>query len=348
MLLDMIRQMLARWAAKQGDAPIDRGNKHKRIRFYLFLPRSERLRRVASSLITLLLCGIFLFSAGKLLSYGRDYVSAGQASQELRQAYHDEKEQEQLSSPTPVITPETTPDPSAIPSFMTPPAPTEAPKNVLPAMSYPGNPYGITSTRFQKIRQQNEDIMGWLTIEGLVDEAVVQRDNAYYLKRDYRGYHNVNGAIFLDEHINLRTRPYTYMLYGHNMKTGLMFGGLRNYENPTYYHNNPFITFDTLYEDGRYVIFAMGNISTDASSWRYVNWGWMNSSSVALREEAIDSLFLLSIYNRGIDVRADDQLLLLITCVDEAEDRRVVAARRIREDESEQELKKKVQNIRKK
>ena len=80
MLLDMIRQMLARRAAKQGDAPIDRGNQHKRFRFYLFRPRSERLRRVASSLITLLLCGVFLFSAGKLLSYGRDYVSAGQAS----------------------------------------------------------------------------------------------------------------------------------------------------------------------------------------------------------------------------------------------------------------------------
>ena len=34
MLLDMIRQMLARRAAKQGDAPIDRGNQHKRFRFF--------------------------------------------------------------------------------------------------------------------------------------------------------------------------------------------------------------------------------------------------------------------------------------------------------------------------
>ena len=31
----------------------------------------------------------------------------------------------------------------------------------------------------------------------MLDEAVVQRDNSYYLNRDYRGYHNANGAIFL-------------------------------------------------------------------------------------------------------------------------------------------------------
>lgn len=60
----------------------------------------------------------------------------------------------------------------------------------------------------------------------------------------------MNGAIFLDESCDLSTRPYTLMLYGHNMKSGAMFGNLRNYENLTYYKNNPFIKFDTAYEDG--------------------------------------------------------------------------------------------------
>ena len=360
MLMEVIRQALARLREKKDDGPIDRSGKHKRLRWYFFLPRCDRTRRIIVGIATLLLSAVFLYSAFSLLSYGKDYIAAEQASQELRQAYNEEKALEQSSTEVPTASPapETT-----ITNFMTPPAagtaapeaeaqPTPQPTAVqavrLEAQKYPNNPYNITSTRFQKIRQQNQDIVGWLTIDELLDEAVVQRDNEYYLKRDYRGYHNVNGAIFMDENISLRSRPYTYMLYGHNMKTGLMFGGLRNYENQTYYHNNPFVTFDTLYEDGRYVIFAMGNVSTDPKSWRYVNWGWMTSSSVALREKAIDSLFMLSIYNRGIDVRADDQLLLLITCVEEAEDRRVVAARRIREDESEEELKKKVQKIRKK
>ena len=126
-----------------------------------------------------------------------------------------------------------------------------------------------------------------------------------------------------------------------------MFGGLRNFENPTYYRRSPFITFDTAYEDGKYVIFAVGTISTDAKNWRYVNWSHMNSTSVTLRQQAIDSLFRFSVYGKYIDVRPDDQILLLVTCVDEEEDRRVIAARRIREDETEEELLRQVMKTRK-
>lgn len=199
-----------------------------------------------------------------------------------------------------------------------------------------------------KIRRQNDDIIGWLTIKDLLDEAVVQRDNQYYLDRDYRGYHNKNGAIFLEESTTLRTRPYTLMLYGHNMKTGATFGGLRNYENLTYYRNNPFVTFDTLYEDGRYVIFAVCTISTNPRNWRYVNFAHLNSSYVELRQQAIDSLFRFSDYSRQIDVQPDDQILLLITCVGEETDRRIIAARRLRDDETEEGLLRIVQRTRKK
>ena len=194
------------------------------------------------------------------------------------------------------------------------------------------------SSRFQKLRRQNEDIIGWLTINDQVDEPVVQRNNTYYLDRDYKGYHNKNGAIFLDEVIDLRTRPYTLMLYGHNMKSGLMFGCLRNYENTTFYRKIPFISFDTAYEEGRYVIFAVGTISTDAKNWRFVNFAHLMATTVSLRTQAIASLNRFSVYNGQIDVRPEDQLLLLITCVDDKDDRRVVAARRIREGESEDEL----------
>lgn len=57
---------------------------------------------------------------------------------------------------------------------------------------------------------------------------MVQRDNTYYLNRDYLGYHNDNGAIFLDMGCDLTGNPKALILYGHNMKTGAMFGNLRN------------------------------------------------------------------------------------------------------------------------
>ena len=195
----------------------------------------------------------------------------------------------------------------------------------------------------QELQAINPDVCGWLTIDEMIDEAVVQRDNAYYLNRDYRGYHNVNGAIFLEETCDLSTRPYTLMLYGHNMKTGAMFGSLRNYENMTYYRNNPFITFDTAYEDGRYVIFAVSTVSLDRLDDRYVDFAKLNADWIDQRSEALDALMSCSLYRTAPDVTPQDQLLLLITCVDDDEERRVVAARRLRPDETEESLAKAIE-----
>ena len=208
----------------------------------------------------------------------------------------------------------------------------------LPAVSYPSNPNRTISSRFAKIRRQNSEIIGWLTLEGILSEAVVQRDNTYYLTRDYQGYHNVNGAIFLEERVDLSTRPYTLTLYGHNMKTGAMFGCLRNYQDIGYYRRNPFIEFDSIYEDGKYVIFALSEVSIDSRYDNYNGFYHLDSCSIEERGEIINGLFRLSEYVCPIDVNVDDQLLLLVTCVGKDSDRRVLAARRIRSDESESRL----------
>lgn len=334
------------------NSPIERGKAHKKLRHYKYAPICSRRRRIIMWIIEFLLIVAFLFSAGSLIDYGSNYAASKRASDELRMTYHEQRREEHSMTNQPSAIPTISPAPSpvftATPEALQTPLATATPAEWLAAMPYPGNHYPVISSRFQKIRRQNEDIIGWLTIEEIVDEAVVQRDNSYYLKRDYRGYHNVNGAIFLDESTDLRTRPYTLMLYGHNMKTGLMFGGLRNYENLTFYKNNPFITFDTMYEDGRYVVFSVAQVSTKSSNWRYMNWSWLLSSSVSLRQKAMNTLFQFSVYGKYIDVKPEDQILLLITCVDEEDERRVIAARRIRPDETEEELLKLVKKTRKK
>ena len=287
---------------------------------------------------------ILIVSSVKLISYGVDYYNAQQASSSLREIYHAEEE----ATAEPTNTPAPATPPTAAPTAPPEAGPTATPPTRLQPVRYPGNFYANVSSRFQKVRRQNSDIIDWLTIDGLIDEAVVQRDNEYYLDRDYRGYHNVNGAIFLDETCDLDTRPYTLLLYGHNMKTGAMFGSLRNYENLTFYRNNPFITFDTAYEDGRYVIFAVATVSTTSGSWRYVDFTRLSSPVIADRTNAISALLSRSIYRTQVDVAADDQLLLLVTCVDDDMERRVVAARRIREDEDEATLEKLIRRTTKK
>lgn len=212
-----------------------------------------------------------------------------------------------------------------------------APK-LLPTLQYPPSDSSLRK-RFQALQRRNKDIIGWLSIGDLLDEAVVQRDNAYYLRRDYLGYHNVNGAIFLDEGCDLHKRPYTYILYGHNMKTQAMFGCLRHYEDPSFYRDNPIIAFDTCSEAGRYVVFSVATLSLNPNAPNFVDLNKLNSTTVMWREEIIGLLQHRSRYTPAIDVAAADQVLLLVTCkTEDSDERRIIAARRIRENENETDL----------
>lgn len=352
-LQDMLHRLWMRLPGWDGaEAPIQRKRRRRKTHFHFGPRENSQNTQLLRMLCGVFLVGVFVFSMVKLVSYGLDYVEARKNAADLRALYYQGNEQEE--EPLPTATPEPITEHTAAPTA----APTAEPASAeilaqqpdtvpdalptpparLKEVNYPGNPYRIVSSDFQRLRRQNADIVGWLKIEDLIDEVVVQRDNSYYLHRDYRGYHNVNGAIFLDENCDLRTRPYTYLLYGHNMKSGLMFGNLRNYENLSFYKKNPFITFDTAYEDGRYVIFAAATVSTDPSNWRYLNVSWLLSSSVNYRSKAINQLKRFSVLSSSIEVLPEDQILLLVTCVGEQEDRRVVAARRVRDNESEQAL----------
>lgn len=304
--------------------------------------RHARFRRFRWDRLALVIlsAALIVFGIVKLAGYGADYAASRQTADELKQAYQE-------TTPEPMETP--APTASPVPPMPSPtvsqaaPASTPAPEPMLGAVSYPNNPSLKINNRFKALRKQNKDIVGWLSIAGLLDEAVVQRDEEYYMTHDALGKKNVNGAIFLDSAIDLKCRPYTLLLYGHNMKTGAMFGNLRNYENINLYHREPFITFDTLYEDGRYVIFAVGTISTEPRLRNYVDFFGLQSMSIQERQATINSLLKASVFSGGVDVLPDDQLLLLVTCVDADEERRVVAARRVRDGETEAELKKLVE-----
>ena len=217
-----------------------------------------------------------------------------------------------------------------------------APKPVraktLPAADYPDNPRKTVSSRFQLLQEKNRDIIGWLKMGGIVDEAVVQRDNVFYLDHDALGRQNVNGALFLDAGVSMETRPYAYIIYGHNMRVGAEFGSLRNYENPSFIRTDPFISFDTMYENGNYVIFAVGTVSVEETGSSYVDFLSLLFSSTEEHRKAIDALVASSLYPAIVDTQPEDHLLLLVTCTTRDDERRVVAARRIREGEKKEDL----------
>ncbi|HIR78752.1 MAG TPA: class B sortase [Candidatus Egerieenecus merdigallinarum] len=190
------------------------------------------------------------------------------------------------------------------------------------------------SPRFAKLKQQNQDIVAWLTIPEQLDIAVVQRDNTYYLNRDYLGYHNDNGAIFLDMGCDLTGNPKALILYGHNMKTGAMFGNLRKYETYSYFRTHPIITCDTQYEEGDFLVFAALRVNTVYGSTRFVNYTMYNQMTSAQQEETLAALLRLNAFPAPVDVNTGDQLLILSTCTGDDRERLLVCARRVRPGES--------------
>ena len=301
--------------------------RHRRGRF-----RWDRLA------LAVLFVSLFIFGGVKLVGYIGDLISTIAASREIRQVYHSEPTPAPaavtVAPETPAVLPTPTPSPSATPA----PAVTNDPH--LKKVSYPGNPNLQINRRFKALRKENRDIVGWLTMSTLLDEPVMQRDETYYMDHDILGKPNVNGALFLDSGISLKTRPYSLVIYGHNMKTGAMFGCLRNYENLAFYHNNPFIAFHSIYEEGEYVIFAAGCVSTEPRTRHYVDFIALNSTDYLERKGVIDTLIAASVHTCFVDVNPEDQLLILVTCTEKDGDRRMLAARRIRDGENEAELKK--------
>ena len=301
-------------------------------------PRKPPLKEQPLFRLILLCVSALLVSYGafRLLGYGADWVSSRNTSRELREiaAATEPAATEPAIAPAPPPetavppavnpTPEPTPEPAPVPAAAA--AETAVPAEYLPAVEYPG---GLNIVpRIRDLRKKSEYIMGWLTMDDL-DEPVAFKDNDFFLNHDVKGNRNGNGALFMDEDTRLITRPYTILLYGHNMKTGAMFGNLRKYEEFSYCFKHRFLQFDTLYEEGKFEIFAVATISLTPGKAKYIDLAGLQSTDRKTRAAALEALINVSPHGRFNEVDEEDQILLLITCVGDDDERLVLASKRI-------------------
>ena len=288
----------------------------------------------------LVLCVCLIAWGGiRLIGYGADWISSRRTARELKAAAL-----ETGLPPEPVTEPPVSPLPAPEKTSLSPvpetDAPTPAPSPAtqktavspeLPPVAYPGGLKTVSAIR--QLRQKSQYVIGWLTMDGL-DEPVALKDNEFFLNHDAKGNRNYNGAIFMDEATDLMTRPYTIFLYGHNMKTGAMFGNLRKYEDAAYCQKHRVFRFDTLYEEGEYAAFAVAVIGLTPGTARYLNLEDLNSTDRNTRKNAVRRLETLSAHPVLVDVNEEDQILLLVTCTGDDDEREILAARRLRENEA--------------
>ncbi|MCM1234349.1 MAG: class B sortase, partial [Ruminococcus flavefaciens] len=103
--------------------------------------------------------------------------------------------------------------------------------------------------------EENKDLAGWISIEGMkIDYPVMQtEDDTYYLHHDFYGEDSKYGCLYVKEQADLDAGT-NFIIYGHNMKDGSMFGDLELYLKENFYKEHPVISFDTLYEERTYDI----------------------------------------------------------------------------------------------
>ena len=121
--------------------------------------------------------------------------------------------------------------------------------------------------RFQSLYQENADLAGWLTIEGTnIDAPVMQcKDDEYYLHHNFYRKKDKYGCLYVRKAADLNTPGTNFIIYGHNMRDGSMFGSLDEYQNQKFCQEHAEIKFDTLYEERTYKVLAVFSSSIDES-----------------------------------------------------------------------------------
>ena len=186
---------------------------------------------------------------------------------------------------------------------------------------------------YKTLYNKNKNLIGWLKIDDtIIDYPIMQTsDNEYYLDHNLNQEYDKNGSLFLDKDCDIIKPSTNFIIYGHHMKSGKMFGKLKEYKSEKYYQKHKYIQFDTIYEKGLYEVMYVFNSKIyyeDEVVFKYYQ--FIDALSEQEFYSNMEEMRKLSFYDTGVQAEYGDQLLTLSTC-DYGEDdaRFVVVARKI-------------------
>ncbi len=186
---------------------------------------------------------------------------------------------------------------------------------------------------FNTLYIKNKSIVGWISIEGTsIDYPVMQSSNEeYYLDHNFEQQKDKNGSIFLDKDCSIWPRSQNLIIYGHNMKSGKMFGALDSYKKKSFCEKHPTIMFDTLYEKGEYrIMYVFNEIVHEETEVAFKYYQFIDANSAQEYKSNMDQMAEMSIYDTGIESYYGDSLITLSTCdYGEGAERFVVVAKKV-------------------
>lgn len=177
---------------------------------------------------------------------------------------------------------------------------------------------------FEALKDQSQDIMGWLYCEGTQLNLPVAQgtDNDYYLRRLLDGTGNNSGTLFADYRNKKDFSDYNTIIYGHNMRNGTMFGSLRNYSQQSYYEEHPVLWLLT--PEQNYKVELVAGYTTGAVSQAYIITEFPEDA-----QEQVRLALEKTTFQANLELNEDDRFITLSTCTYEFEDARYVLIGRL-------------------
>ena len=161
----------------------------------------------------------------------------------------------------------------------------------------------------------NNDVVGWIRIEGTNINYPVMQNSEYYLRRNIYKEYSTYGTPFLADYCNINLSD-NLIIYGHHIKSGMMFADLDKYKSYDYYLNHKTIKLyklqgtETIEEE--YKIISCFKTTVNKGGFKYYN--FFNATSEADYNSFLEQCPELSFYNTEDTAKYRDKLITLSTC----------------------------------
>ena len=182
------------------------------------------------------------------------------------------------------------------------------------------------SINFNILETINKDAVAWLySPDTVIDYPVLKADDyAYYLNHLPDGTLNANGSLFIDFNNAPDFSETLTVIYGHNMRSKMMFGSLAEYKNQSYYNEHPFMYLYT--KEVNYRIELLYGCVIGAGVWRERSF---------MYKENVGSLLAYAERNTTFESCAEyaegDRIIAMSTCSYEFEGARYVVIGKVSE-----------------
>lgn len=178
--------------------------------------------------------------------------------------------------------------------------------------------FDIVEIDFDELRQKYPHAVAWLVVPGVgIEYPIAQsEDNEYYLTHSIQGTYSRAGWVFADYRNTMETPMRNFLIYGHNMKDGTIFGKLPRVLDESWWSNpdNQYIYLVTEYYTAVYQVFTTLRVKSEEVYYYRRDLGDRNIVSFMEEMKSYDLIPDKLTYNKPF--KSSDKLITLSTCAD--------------------------------